>query len=263
MLDEILAAVRDGIARQKRRVPLSDLEQMVRVRRQRRSLRQALSGRPFGIIAEVKKASPSAGLIKKRYLPVVIARRYEREGASAISVITCGPFFQGTVGHLRLVSTAVELPVLRKDFIVDEYQLFEAAANGADAALLIARILSAGELVRLAQCADKLGLEQLIEVHDGEDIRKALRLPSWETRILGFNNRNLDTLKTSLETTFHLKKMVADDTIITVSESGISESDQIARLYDAGIRGALVGYSLLTNTCIGELLRKVPGEQQS
>jgi indole-3-glycerol phosphate synthase len=207
----------------------------------RRSLIGALQSRPVAIIAEIKRRSPSGGEMNVAYGLEELARIYERSGAVAISVLTDEKYFGGSSEDLRLVKSASGLPVLRKDFIVDGYQVFEAKYFGADAILLIAALLDDSELATLMDLAQELGLEVLLEVHTQSELERAIESGA---RLIGINNRNLDTLKTDLATSFDLLEMVPDDRVV-ISESGISTSSDIGRLLEAGADGFLIGESLL------------------
>jgi indole-3-glycerol phosphate synthase len=193
------------------------------------------------LIAEVKRRSPGAGAIDPGLDPVELATRYQAGGASAISVLTDGPHFGGHLRDLESVRAAVTLPCLRKDFTLDPLQLHEARAHGADAILLIVRILDDRELRELREEAESLGMGVLVEAHDGKEVDRALASGA---RILGINNRDLATFRTSLETTFQLLERVPDE-VILVSESGIRTGEEVARLGEAGVDAILVGETLV------------------
>jgi len=195
----------------------------------------------FAIIAEAKKASPSKGIIQPDFDPVRIARDYKEGGAQAISVLTDIDFFQGSLSYIPLVRATVDLPVLRKDFIIDPLQIQEARVYGADAILLIAAILDVTRLRDFRQMAEELDMDVLVEVHDEYELEAALEA---ESSLIGINNRNLKTFKVDLETTFRLQKNIPSN-IPIVSESGISSSEEISRLREAGITAALIGESLM------------------
>lgn len=215
-----------------------------------RSLFQALDqGQEFlGLIAEVKKASPSAGVIREDFNPVQIAREYDEAGASAISVLTDEKFFQGRLEYLTLIRQAVSIPVLRKDFIIHEAQIYEAAVAGADAILLIVAALEQEELIKLLDVAAGCQLECLVEVHDIEELDRALET---EANIIGVNNRNLKTFHVDLETTEALGEELSDD-IMLVSESGIKSTADARQVFEAGANAILVGETLMRAEDIGE-----------
>jgi len=207
-----------------------------------RGFREALSKYPeVAIIAEVKKASPSKGVICADFRPVDIARNYQQNGAQAISVLTDVDFFQGSLLYMMQVRQAVLLPVLRKDFIIDELQIKEASAHGADAILLIAAILDLPQLRDYQSCAEEFGMDVLVEVHDEQETELALKAGS---KLIGVNNRNLKDFSMDLETTFKLKRLIPDE-IPVVSESGLKTVDDFRRLRDAGIAAALIGETLM------------------
>ncbi len=207
-----------------------------------RGFRNALSNYPgVSIIAEVKKASPSKGVICADFHPVDIARNYQKNGAQAISVLTDVDFFQGSLLYMMQVRKTVLLPVLRKDFIINELQIEEASAHGADAILLIAAILDLPQLRDYQACAEELGMDVLVEVHDEAETELALKAGS---KLIGINNRNLKDFSMDLETTFRLKRLIPAE-IPVVSESGLRTADDFRRLSDAGIAAALVGETLM------------------
>lgn len=209
----------------------------------------------LAIIAEAKKASPSKGVIREDFDPVRIARSYERGGAQAMSVLTDERFFQGRLGYLAEVRKSVPLPVLRKDFIIDELQIREASMYGADAILLIAAILQQSQIKDYQQMAWELGMDVLVEIHDDKDLEKSLAA---DTRLLGINNRNLNDFSVSLDTTFRLKKEVPGH-IPVVSESGIQDRGDMVRLAGAGISAALIGETFMRSEDPGEMLRQLRG----
>ena len=217
-----------------------------------RGFRQALLDY-FGvaIIAEVKKASPSKGVICPNFNPVTIAMNYQKSGAQAISVLTDVDFFQGSLLYLMQVREAVQLPVLRKDFIIDELQISEANAHGADAILLIAAILDLDQLRDYQVYAGELGMDVLVEVHNEDELDLALRADS---RLIGINNRNLKDFTMDLNTTFRLKKMIPEG-IPVVSESGLRDSVDIRRLEEAKVTAALIGETLMRAGSSGNVLQ--------
>ncbi len=207
----------------------------------RRDLEGALRASGFTIIAEVKRASPSKGLLCPDFDPVRLARAYARGGAGAISIITDEPFFRGSLEYLAAVREAVDLPLLRKDFILDPIQIEEARAFGADAVLLIVAALSPEDLRELLAYTRRLGLSALVEVHHEEELEVAL---SAGAPVIGINNRNLHTFEVSVETTFRMLKAVPKGRPV-VSESGLSDPGTLKRLAEAGVAGALIGEALV------------------
>ena len=205
------------------------------------------------IIAELKKASPSKGLIRAEFRPAELARELEAAGAAALSVLTDEEFFQGSLGNLREASAAVAIPCLRKDFIVDEFQLVQARANSADAVLLIVAALVQAELVALAAAARARGLDVLCEVHDGDELRRALDAGC---DLIGVNTRDLRTFQVDLQTAFALAEKIPDG-VVRVAESGIHSAADIARLQAAGYQAFLVGESLMRAASPGEALREL------
>jgi len=202
------------------------------------------------VIAEAKKASPSKGIIQPDFDPVRIACNYKQGGAHAMSVLTDVDFFQGSIEFIPLVRNAVDLPVLRKEFIIDPIQITEAAAYGADAVLLIAAILERSQLLEFRLQAEEAGLDVLVEVHNEEELEKTLAAGS---RLIGINNRNLNNFSVDLETTFRLQREIPRE-IPVVSESGISSRDDMIRLQQAAVSAALIGESLMRSQAQGETL---------
>lgn len=254
LLDGIVGAKRREVARRAREMPVSALAERV-VDRVPRDLYAALAGRPFGVIAEVKKASPSAGVIRPDYDPAAIARGYARAGAAAISVLTEETRFMGSLEHLELVKRAVSVPVLRKDFIVDEYQVYESAAAGADAVLIIALLLPAQEVADLVGVCYTLGISPLVEIHGEEEVAAAVRSGA---RIIGINNRDLRTLSVDIGRTLALRPLIPGDRLV-VSESGIKSPADLKMLAGCGVRAALIGERLLRERDPGEALAALLG----
>jgi indole-3-glycerol phosphate synthase len=213
-------------------------------------------GDTVSLIAEVKKASPSKGIIREDFDPVKIARIYEECLASAISVLTDKAFFQGDLEYLTLIREAVKIPLLRKDFIIDEFQIYEARAFGADAILLIVSILDKTQLAEYQHLANELGLDSLIEVHTEKEVEKAIYA---DANIIGINNRDLSTFETNIDTTAHLIKLIPDDKIV-VSESGISTRDDILTLKDQGVDAVLIGETLMKSDDIGKKIKELLGK---
>ena len=217
----------------------------------RRDFRRALAARAPAIIAEIKKASPSKGLLAPDFDPVRLARQYEAGGAAALSVLTDEAFFQGSLADLAAARGVCALPVLRKDFTLDESHVLEAAASGADAILLIAAILEAGEIRSLAEMAAAYGMAALVEVHDERDLAKAIEAGA---EIVGVNNRDLTTFEVTLETSLRLAPRIPP-AVLKVSESGICSARDIARLRQAGYQAFLVGEHLMKSVDPAEAVR--------
>ena len=246
ILDDILAHKRQEVAAQKQRVDMDTLVANISASNDvPRGFMKALQARVAiggtAVIAEVKKASPSMGVIRASFDPVAIAESYAAAGATCLSVLTDEKYFQGSGRYLRLIRAAVGLPLLRKDFIVDEYQIVEARALGADAILLIVAALSDDELAAFTRLAHDLGLDVLVEVHDEAECERALKLP---LRVIGVNNRNLHDFSVSLDTTRRIKAMVPPDYLV-VSESGIHTRADIDALQADGVSAFLVGGALM------------------
>jgi indole-3-glycerol phosphate synthase len=256
ILDKILVQTRQTIERDKAAIAGSDLEAMLTDLPPCRDFHAALADGPaVQLIAEVKRASPSAGLIRDDFDPVTIARCYQQGGAACISVLTDEPFFQGSLQFLREVRRTVELPLLRKDFIVDRYQLLQARAAGADCVLLIAECLSAEELRRLNDQSNELGMQTLIELYEPENLDAVL---ATGTPLVGINNRNLRTFETSLEHTLKLRPRIPADRLV-VGESGIRNHDDLIRLGEGGVKAVLVGESLMRQHDLTSATRSLLG----
>jgi indole-3-glycerol phosphate synthase len=208
------------------------------------------AGQP-AVIAEVKKASPSKGVLREHFVPADIARSYEAGGAACLSVLTDERFFQGSAAFLQQARAACALPVLRKDFLIDAYQVVEARAMGADCILLIAACLEDGLMAELEACALEFGMDVLVEVHDGAELDRAMRL---KTPLLGVNNRNLRTFDVSLNTTLDLLHRIPDDRLL-VTESGILARADVQRMRSAGVHAFLVGEAFMRAPDPGRALR--------
>jgi indole-3-glycerol phosphate synthase len=242
ILEQIVASKRREIAVARERVPESHMERLAAKQPLARDFRGALlSSEGIAVIAEVKKASPSAGVIRADFDPVAIARAYERGGASCVSVLTDAPFFQGSLDDLRVVRGAVNLPVLRKDFILDRCQLLEARAAGADAVLLIAEILPGELLTQLLQQATQVGLQAVVELYERENLPRVLDAGA---TLVGVNNRNLRSFVTRLEHTLEIAASIPAG-VCLVSESGIRDRRDVERLLAGGVRAVLVGETLM------------------
>jgi len=265
-LDLILARKKDEVEAARVAVPLADLHARCRDLERPRNFFAALVAADdranTRVIAEIKRMSPSAGVIREDFDPVAIARAYHRGGASAISCLTDEVSFGGRLEYLRMVKDAMPLPVLRKDFIVDEYQIWESRAAGADAILLIAEALTEGQLIDYLILATELGLTSLVEVHDVENLLRAknhVGFPHPGYALLGINNRDLRTMRTSITHSFRLAELVEDRDIL-VSESGIATRDDLRRLREHGINIVLVGESLMREPDVERALLRLLGE---
>ena len=255
ILDDIVEVKRREIAERKQTTPLFVLEATIEGMPPTRDFRRAIGGGDCAIIAEVKRRSPSRGIIRADFDPVRIAAEYERHGAAAVSVLTDETFFGGSDADLTSVKSAISLPVLRKEFIIDPWQIHETRATGADALLLIAAILGENELREYRELAASLGLASLVEVHDRRELERAL---SSGAEIIGINNRDLRTFTTDIGTSLALAPLVPADRIV-VSESGIRSRAQIEVLMQAGVRVFLIGETLVASPVIGTTLRSFLG----
>jgi len=260
-LSTIVASTRSTVAASKAHTTLADLERRATEHHPRgwaAALRNQ-SDRGSAIIAEVKKASPSRGLIRADFDPAWIARRYRAGGAAALSVLTDEPYFQGSLRNLDLCSAAVPLPCLRKDFIVDEYQIVEARAHRADAILLIAAALTSAEMKHLASVADGFSLDVLVEVHTADELDRVLdALGETGAHAIGVNNRDLKTFDVALDTSLALVDRIPAS-VVRVTESGISSAADIARLRSAGFDAFLIGESLMRQSDPGAALAQLLG----
>lgn len=241
-------------------MPIAELRAFVRDSAMPFDFTSAISRKegPIRLIAEVKKASPSRGIIRQDFDDKGIAAVYKEKGVDAISVLTEEDFFQGNLEYLSEVKEVAALPVLRKDFIFDEYQVYEARANNADALLLIAAILSPAQGDEYLHLAKELGMAVLFEVHDHAELEMALKI---NAPVIGINNRNLKTLKIDLGTTFLLKREIPADRIV-VSESGIRTREDVRRLEDAGVDSMLIGTSLMESGDIGSKIDELRGRNK-
>lgn len=248
ILKQILARKHEEVAERKARVPVAELRarnaDAPPARGFAAALRKRVAAVSVAVIAEIKKASPSKGLIRANFDPAAIARSYETGGAVCLSVLTDIDFFQGSDAYLHDAREACALPVLRKDFTVDIYQVHEARAIGADAILLIAAALDNAVLVNLHALAIECGLDVLVEVHNPVDLQRALMLTNPQRTLIGVNNRDLRTFETNIETTLSLKEAVPRDRLL-VTESGIATRDDVARLRAVGVQAFLVGETFM------------------
>lgn len=258
-LNKIVATKRNEVDALAMTFSLKEAEKQIAELAACRGFENALTNkrkRNLGLIAEVKKASPSKGLIRPDFQPVEIAKAYEAAGADCISVLTDADFFQGSNRYLTDVHHAVNLPILRKDFIIDYRQIYEARLIGADAVLLIAAILKPADLQEFHDIARAIGLDVLVEVHDQEEMETVLNMQ--KATLVGINNRNLQTFKTDLKTTEQLIKLVPDG-ITVISESAISSVEDIAYVTQAGADGVLVGEHFMRYNNVGAAIHKLLG----
>lgn len=256
ILNEIAAKTKERIQKEKLEIPEKDLIQIIQKRkvqillhpeqqsitsRTPHSFYQALKKEGMSYICEVKKASPSKGLIAPAFPYLEIAKEYQEAGAAAISCLTEPFYFQGSDRYLQEITAAVDIPVLRKDFTVDEYMIFQAAAYGAAAVLLICAILNDEQLKEYRELAEELGMDALVEAHDEEEAERALKSGA---RIIGVNNRDLKTFQVDMQNSIRLRKL-APENVVFVSESGIKTSDDIQKLYDNQVDAVLIGETLM------------------
>jgi len=259
VLDQIVAHKREELAGRRRQTPLAEVRRRAADAPPARPFHAALRA-PAGtaevrLIAEVKGSSPSAGTIRAEFDPVAIARTYAAAGASAVSVLTDARFFAGADEHLARVRAAVDVPVLRKDFTLDPYQVYEARAIGADAVLLIVAILDRAALADLAALAGELGMVALVEAHTEPEVSAALAV---RAALVGINNRNLDTLETSLDVTRRLRPLVPPE-VTVVAESGIEERRDVEEMGRLGVHAVLVGTALMRSADPGARVRDLLG----
>jgi indole-3-glycerol phosphate synthase len=267
ILEKIIETKREEVAARTQSMPIESLKETITTLGRPRNFFQAVTqspkGRALNLIAEVKKASPSAGIIREDFDPVKIAQAYAAAGANALSVLTDEKYFQGKLEYLHAIRDVVKLPVLRKDFIIDPYQVYESRAYGADAILLIAECLETNELIDLQILATELTLTTLIEVHDLDNLMRVrdhvIGFPHRSYSLLGINNRDLRTFRTDLGTTLRMSELVEDRNVL-VSESGINNHEDIRKLADAGVRAVLVGESLMRSDDIAAKIASLFGE---
>jgi indole-3-glycerol phosphate synthase len=256
ILDEIVVSKQHEVEAARKRMPLEELEAQAAQAPPVRDFRAAIAGPgPIQLIAEVKKASPSAGVIRADFDPITIARTYQTHGAACLSVLTDVPYFQGHLSYLARVRASVAIPLLRKDFILDEYQVVEARMAGADAVLLIAEILNDHQLSQLQSRARDLGMSVLVEFHDEVNLPRVLASGA---DLIGINNRDLKRFVTDLGLTLRLRDRIPPD-VVLVSESGIRNRHDVERLEAAGIAAILVGESLMRSPDIGRAVEELLG----
>ncbi len=257
ILQEILTTKASQVAAAKQRVSQEDLEtaaaNAAATRGFTSALRARIEQRLPAVIAEIKKASPSKGVIRDDFSPAAHARDYEANGAACLSVLTDTKYFQGTAAHLQLARDNCGLPVLRKDFMIDPYQVAESRALGADCILLIVAALEQGQMKDLAAYAGELGLDVLVEVHDRDELERALEL---DCELLGINNRNLHTFETTLDTTFQLLGDIPEGKLV-ITESGINSSADVRAMMEKGVFGFLIGESCMREENPGVKMREL------
>ena len=257
ILDDIISSKQQEVASLKTRFSGKDLPKLVKDLPKPRSFLNAFRKGKFSLIAEIKKASPSAGIIRRDFYPVSLAKTYEECGASAISVLTDEKFFQGKLEYLKAAKESTIIPILRKDFIIDEDQIYESRIAGADALLLIARVLSDPELIKLLRLTEDLEMQALVEVHNAEEVQRVLKT---EAKIIGINNRDLDTFKVDFQNTIKLINNFPElKKRILISESGIKSHEDIETLKKAGVDGVLIGETLLRSNNIPAKVKELLG----
>jgi indole-3-glycerol phosphate synthase len=255
ILDEICAHKKEEITARKKQTPLAELEEQIARIRPARDFRNALRMPGISLIAEIKKASPSQGVFIEDFDPIGLANLYEQTGARAVSVLTDERYFQGSLDDLTSVHQGIALPCLRKEFIIDEYQIHESRAAQADAILLIVRSLSDAQLKDYQALAGALGMDVLVETHTAEEIERAIHAGA---HIIGINNRNLDTFRVDINTTMELKRLVPGGHVL-VSESGIHTREHVMKLEDGGVDAILVGEALVTSSNIAAKMAELLG----
>jgi indole-3-glycerol phosphate synthase len=257
ILNKIVAVKREevaaALAKKSLAVMRADAESRVLTRDFEAAMRAKIAAGQAAVIAEVKKASPSKGVLRADFIPADIAQSYAEHGAACLSVLTDKQFFQGSVDYLKQARASCDLPVLRKDFMVDAYQVYEARAMGADAILLIAACLDDAQMADLEAIARSLDMAVLVEVHDREELTRALKL---KTRLVGINNRNLRTFEVSLQTTLDMLPDVPADRLL-VTESGILKAEDVKRMRDANVHAFLVGEAFMRAAEPGEALAQL------
>ncbi len=253
ILNKIIEEKKKELKNSKSSASLKEIRKRVGDAGNNRGFKKSLANDSINIIAEIKKASPSKGIIREDFNPVEIAKIYQDNGVIAISVLTDKKFFQGDIEYLNQIRKNVSLPLLRKDFIIDEYQLYEAKAFGADAVLLIAAVLDKNQLTEYMELSREIGLENLVEVHSFKDLEKTMYC---EAEIIGINNRDLQTFDVSLKTTSALAKEIPGNKVI-VSESGINTHEDIVSLQKSGVNAFLIGEALMREKDIGKKLKEL------
>ncbi len=253
MLNRIITQKREEVKQRKRSMPLSFLEERIAQRKAPLDFALALDGDHTRLIAEVKRSSPSGGVLCPDFNPVELAKSYAQGGAAAISVLTEANYFEGSIDYLAAIREEVRLPLLRKDFIFDPYQVYESSAYGADALLLIVAILSQEQLEKLLSLSHNLGLRCLVEVHNEDEVERALLS---QAKIIGINNRDLNTFTIDINTTHRLLPLIPRQRIV-VSESGISSRSDVEKLEGWGVNAVLVGEALVTASDVRNKVREL------
>jgi indole-3-glycerol phosphate synthase len=254
ILDRIVADKKEEVKQAKKRTPVARLKERASQQKPL-DFAGALQGKGLKLIAEVKKASPSKGVLCDEFKPVEIAQTYAQNGAAAISVLTEVKYFQGSLEHLAAIREKVSIPLLRKDFIFDEYQIYESAAYGADAVLLIAALLEKETFENFLELSERLKLGCLVEAHNEDELFKAMLAGA---KIIGINNRDLNTFETNTDTTRRLRMLIPDE-ITVVSESGINSKDDIKKMKECKVDAVLVGEALMTAKDIPAKMKELLG----
>jgi indole-3-glycerol phosphate synthase len=256
ILDKIVDYTRKKLEEEKIITPFNKIVSQIEACNETRNFKKSIiENKDISIIAEVKKASPSKGVIREDFQPLAIAKEYEKNKVQAISVLTENKFFQGKDEYLSQIKGITSIPILRKDFIIDPYQIYQARVLGADAILLIAAILTKNELIDFQSIAKEIGLQCLVEVHDESELNIVLET---EAEVIGINNRDLKTFKTTLETTERLMSFIPKDKAV-ISESGINTRKDMEFLSNLGVQGVLIGESLMRAKSIDEKLKELRG----
>lgn len=256
LLTKIVEEKKKEVEIAKEKLPLSQIQKQLMVLPSSRGFKQAISKEhEIVLIAEIKKTSPSSGILRQEFDPVRIAQIYRAYGAKAISILTDEKFFQGKLPYIDIVKREVYLPILRKDFIIDKYQIYESKLSGADAILLISDLLSRSELFQFLEICKNLAMDAVVEIQNEEDLNKAL---SVDSQIIGINNRDLHTFKVNLETTSNLVKLIPEDKKI-ISESGIKTYEDVMYLKSLGVHAVLIGETFMRSDDIGSKIRELMG----
>ena len=255
IIEKIIEEQKKILDIKKREKPIDELKYF---KRKKIGLIKNLKDKGIGIIGEIKKSSPSAGIINNNIDICEISKKYEKSGVIGISVLTCYPYFLGCIDDLMKIREVVSLPILMKDFVFDEYQIYEGNFYGADVVLLILRVIDDKNFKNLLKISEDLGFEIIIEVHNENELKRVFSLiNNWENKIIGINNRDLDTLQVDLNTTLNLIKFIDKDKIPVISESGIKENKDILKLKEIGVNNFLIGESILKSDKIERKLKEL------